>query len=42
MKTKCLIPRGYLVAALLIVLGVLLACYDVGANLRRGSEPREK
>jgi photosystem II stability/assembly factor-like uncharacterized protein len=41
MKTKCLISRGYLVAALVIVLGVLLACYNVGANLRRGSEPRD-
>ena len=41
MKTKCLLLTRYLVAALLIVLGVLLACYDVGANLRRGSEPRD-
>src|SRR6185437_10973663 len=41
MKAKCLTPGGYLVAALLILLGVSLACYDVGANLRRGSERRD-
>ena len=41
MKAKCLNPGGYLAATLLILLGVSLACYDVGANLRRGSEPRE-
>src|SRR5262252_4138247 len=41
MKTKCLIPKRYLVAVSLILLGVLLTCYDVGANLRRGNEPRD-
>ena len=38
MKTKCLIPKRYIVAASLMLIGVLLTCYDVGANLRRGSE----
>ena len=41
MKAKCLIPGKYLVAALVILGGVLLTCYNVGANLRRGSEPRD-
>lgn len=41
MKTNCLIPKRYLVAASLILLGVLVTCYDVGANLRRGNEPRD-
>jgi len=39
MKTKCLIPKRYLVAALLMLIAVVLTCYDAGANLRRGSEP---
>ena len=37
MKTKCLIPIRYIVAASLMLLGVVLTCYDAGANLRRGS-----
>lgn len=41
MKSKCLIPIRYVVAASFILLGVLVTCYDAGANLRRGSEPRE-
>ena len=38
MKTKCLIPKRYIVAASLMLIGVVLTCYDAGANLRRGSE----
>ena len=38
MKTNCLIPKRYIVSASLMLIGVLLTCYDVGANLRRGSE----
>jgi hypothetical protein len=41
MKANCLIPKRYLVAVSLILLGVLVTCYDVGPNLRRGSEPRD-
>ena len=41
MKANCLIPKRYFVAAALMLLGVLVTCYDVGANLRRGSEPRD-
>ena len=37
MKTKCLIPIRYIVAASLMLIGVVLTCYDAGANLRRGS-----
>ena len=37
MKTKCLIPIRYIVAASLMLIGVILTCYDAGANLRRGS-----
>ena len=39
MKTKCLIPIRYLVAASLMLIGMVLICYNAGANLRRGSEP---
>jgi photosystem II stability/assembly factor-like uncharacterized protein len=39
MKTNCLIPKRYIVAASLIMVGVVLTCYNAGANLRRGSEP---
>ena len=38
MKATCLIPTRYLVAASLMLVGVLLACYNAGANLRRGNE----
>ncbi len=38
MKTKCLISKRYLVAASLMLIGVVLTCYNAGANLRRGSE----
>ena len=38
MKTNCLIPKRYLVAASLLLIGVVLTCYNAGANLRRGSE----
>ena len=38
MKTKCLIPKRYLVAASLMLIGVVLTCYNAGANLRRGNE----
>jgi len=41
MKTEWLVPKRYLIAASLILLWVLLTCYDVGANLRRGNEPRD-
>ena len=41
MKTEWLVPKRYPIAASLILLGVLLTCYDVGANLRRGNEPRD-
>ena len=41
MKTKCLIPKRYLVAALLMLIAVVLTCYDAGANLRRGNEPKD-
>jgi len=32
MKTNCLIPKRYVVAASLLLTGVLLACYDVGVS----------
>jgi photosystem II stability/assembly factor-like uncharacterized protein len=38
MKTNCLIPKRYLVAASLMLIGVLLTCYSAGAKGRRGSE----
>lgn len=38
MKAICLIPTRYLVAASLMLVGVLLACYNAGANLRGGNE----
>ena len=41
MKTKCLIPKRYLVAALLMLIAVVLTCYNAGANLRRGNEPKD-
>jgi photosystem II stability/assembly factor-like uncharacterized protein len=41
MKTKCLIPIRYCVAASLMLAGMALICYNAGANLRRGSEPRD-
>ena len=37
MKTICLIPKRYLVAASLMLMGLVLICYNAGANLRRGS-----
>src|SRR5262249_50369178 len=40
-KTMCLIPKRYFVAMSLILLGVSLTCYNVGANLRQGSEPKD-
>ncbi len=36
MKTICLVPERYLVAASLMIAGVLLACYSARANSRRG------
>src|SRR5256885_4423021 len=38
MKTNCLIPKRYLVAASLMLIGVVLTCYSAGAKARRGSE----
>jgi photosystem II stability/assembly factor-like uncharacterized protein len=38
MKTNCLIPKRYIVAASLMLIGVVLTCYNAGANARRGSE----
>ena len=38
MKTKCLIPIRYIVAALLMLIAVVLTCYNAGANARRGNE----
>ena len=38
MKTNCLIPKRYLLAASLMLIGVVLTCYNAGANLRRGNE----
>ena len=38
MKTKCLIPKRYLLAASLMLIGVVLTCYGAIANAeRRGS-----
>ena len=37
MKTICLIPKRDLVAASLMLMGMVLICYNAGANLRRGS-----
>jgi photosystem II stability/assembly factor-like uncharacterized protein len=41
MKTNCLIPKRYIIAAFLMLIGVVLTCYNAGANARRGSEPRD-
>jgi len=37
MRTICLIPKRYLIAASLMLMGMVLICYNAGANLRRGS-----
>ncbi|HEX5425372.1 MAG TPA: hypothetical protein VFW94_17620, partial [Candidatus Acidoferrales bacterium] len=38
MKTKCLVPKRYLFAALLMLTGLVITCYNAGANGRRGTE----
>ena len=38
MKTKCLIATRYLFAVSLMLIGVIITCYNAGANARRGSE----
>ena len=38
MKANCLNPRRYLVAASVMLIGVVLRCYNAGAKARRGSE----
>jgi photosystem II stability/assembly factor-like uncharacterized protein len=38
MKTKCLVPKRYLLAAFLMLIALVITCYNAGANGRRGTE----